>query len=221
VPAERGGVDPAVAVGELHALGAGGRTARVVDGRRRVLVGLPWARFSVVVVQLAVGLGTQHELLLAVHRSEGVGQLGVDQQDRRARVLDDVADFLGHQPEVDRYQDPAPAGHAPERREEPGGVVRHDRHPLALRHPETVERGGLRPCPPAHLLIRERPPRLGRLVRLVDHAHPVRVHGHRTVEEVTNRECDLHGSSLPPVRPGRRPGPIGPDGLPPTAGCRR
>ena len=41
VPAELGGVEPAVAVGQLHALGPRRRAARVVDGGGGVLVGPP------------------------------------------------------------------------------------------------------------------------------------------------------------------------------------
>ncbi len=48
LPAERGGVDPEVAVGALHALGSRRGAARVVDGGRRVLVGLPRRRLGAV-----------------------------------------------------------------------------------------------------------------------------------------------------------------------------
>ena len=44
VPAERRGVEPDVAVGELHALGPGRRARRVVDRRRGVLVARPRLR---------------------------------------------------------------------------------------------------------------------------------------------------------------------------------
>ena len=44
VPAERGGVDPQVAMGELHALRPGRGAARVVDAGRGVLVRLPRRR---------------------------------------------------------------------------------------------------------------------------------------------------------------------------------
>ena len=46
-------------------------------------------------------------------------------------MLDDVADLLGLQPEVDGHADPARAAHAEEADEQAGGVLRHDRHPLA------------------------------------------------------------------------------------------
>ena len=56
LPAEGGGVEPQVAVGELHALGPGGGAARVVDGGGGVLVGLvPRLGLDAEAVELVVG----------------------------------------------------------------------------------------------------------------------------------------------------------------------
>ena len=56
LPAERARVEPQVPVGELHALGAGGGAARVVDGGGGVLVGrLPRLGLDAEAVELVVG----------------------------------------------------------------------------------------------------------------------------------------------------------------------
>ena len=94
--------------------------------------------------ELVVGLGADHEAVLGGDAGERVVELGVDEQHRRARVLDDVADLVGVEPEVDRHEHAPPPAHAEEGREQAGRVLRDDRHPLTLRDAEPVEARGLR-----------------------------------------------------------------------------
>ena len=85
-------------------------------------------------------------------------ELGVDQQHRRARMLDDVRDLVGLEPEVDRHHDAAEAADTEERHEETGGVGRHDRHPLAPPDTQPVEAGRLGPSALVDLAPCERAP---------------------------------------------------------------
>jgi hypothetical protein len=158
VPAERGRVEPDVAVRQLHPLGPRRRPRRVVDGGRGVLVGVPWPRLHPVAHQRGVGLGADHELALALDGLHGVLELGVDEQDAGPGVLDDVADLVGHQTEVDRHEDPPGTGHAVQGRQQPGRVVAEHRDPLADADAELVEPGGDRPGPPGHLAVVDRAP---------------------------------------------------------------
>ena len=145
VPAEHGRVQPDVAVRELHTLRSRGRAARVVDRRGVVLVGVgPRLGLGTVAVQLRVGLRADHEPVLGVDAAQRVVELGIDEQHRRARVLDDVRDLLRVEPEVDRHEHAAAPAHAEERREQARRVVRHDRDALTAPDAERVEPGGLR-----------------------------------------------------------------------------
>ena len=80
--------------------------------------------------------------MLRLDGRERLLQLGVDQQHGRTRVLDDVADLLGVEAEVDRDDDAAVAGHAEQRHEQPGAVLRDDRDAFAATDAERVEAGG-------------------------------------------------------------------------------
>ena len=78
--------------------------------------------------------------MLDIDVGHEVRVLGVDEQDGRARVLDDVAHLVAVQPEVDRHQHAAERRDAVQRDEEARRVRRHDRHPVAGREAELVER---------------------------------------------------------------------------------
>ncbi len=194
VPAEHGGVHPAVPVCELHSLRPGRRARRVVDGGGGRLVGLPRGGLGAAHVQFGVALGSQHVAAGRSDAGQRLVELGVDQDDRCLRVLEDVPDLGRGQSEVDRDQDPAPAGHPEERGEEPSRVVGDDGHPLAGADAESIETGGLGPCPGRQLGEGQGWPRFGRLLRLVDDGDPAGVGRRRTVQEVTDVELDVHGS---------------------------
>ena len=111
VPSEHRGVEPAVPVGELHPLGARRRPRGVVDRAGGGLVGLPVRRPGAGGCgreQLGVLVAVEHHPHLGRHARQGVVDLGVDEQDRGPRVLDDVADLLGVETEVHGHE------HAPE-----------------------------------------------------------------------------------------------------------
>lgn len=211
-------VHPDVAVRDLYALGAGGRTAGVIDGRGGVLVRLPGHRFGAEPVQLRVRGGPEGEPVLAGDSGQPVRQLRVDEDDARPRVVDDVVHLVRRQPEVDRHQDPPETADAEERGEQPCTVGRDHRHPSAMRHAERVEPGGLGARQLTDPPVRQPLPGLGRLLRLVDDADPVGVHGRGAVQKITGPERDDH-HGLPKlrrcaatIRPrrGRLDNPVGP-----------
>ena len=189
-------VQPDVAVGELHSLRPRGRAARVVDRGGGVLVGLgPWFGLGVELEQRLVGLGADREpVLRAGHVPEVALELGIDEQDRCAGVLDDVLHLVGVEPEVDRHEHPTEARHAVERREQPGGVVADDGDALAVADTEGVETGGLGSGQLADPAPRRLAPRRGRLVGLVDDGHTVAVDGDGAVEEVSDSQRHTHGA---------------------------
>ena len=113
-------------------------------------------------------------------------------------MLDDVGHFLGVEPEIDGHEDAPVTAHTPEPGEEPGRVLRHHCDPFARTDPETVESGGLRTHQLREPRVRQRPPGLGRLVGLVDHADPAPVDELGALEEVVHRQRNLHDTS-PPV----------------------
>ena len=144
VQPEHDRVDPQRAVALLDALGPRSGSARVVDDGRRVLVGAPALGLRAASVQLRVALGTEHDLVGHGRVLDDVGELGIDEQDARPAVLQDVVDLGRAQPEVDRHEDPAVAAHAVERDEQPSTVLREHGHALSEADPERVELGRLR-----------------------------------------------------------------------------
>ena len=198
---EGDGVDPDVAVGDLHALGPGGRAGGVVDAGRRALVGLPRAGLDALRGE-HVAVVADHEAVLRGDAGQGLVELGVDVQDAGAGVLDDVGHLVGAEPEVDRHEHASRAGHAEERRQQSGGVVRDHRDAVADLEAELVEPGRLPTGQRRQLGVREVAQRGRRLVRLVDHADPVAVDGPGAVDEVRDAERDEHGT--PHGRTGRR-----------------
>ena len=142
-------VDPDVAVGDLHALGSRRRAAGVVDRRGRVLVDVG----STAPAHGRTGAGPRRSARRAGTGASRVTlarrciDLGVDQEDRGAGVVDDVFDLLVAQPEVDRHQDPTRRRYGVEQLEHPRRVRGDDGHPLAQVDAELVEAGLQRPHP--------------------------------------------------------------------------
>ena len=197
VEPERHRVDPDVAMGDLHALGPGRRAGRVVDAGGGGLVGFPGLRFGTLGGEQVVVVA-EDEPVLGGDLPQRVVELGVDQQDPRTGVLDDVADLVGTQPEVHRHEHPPRAGHPEERGEQPGTVVAHDGDPVPHPDPELVELRGLAAGERADLGVRQlpTPQRRCRLVGFVDDPGPVAVHLHGPVDEVGNAERNDHRVSL-------------------------
>ena len=142
---------------------------------------------------------------LALDAGERLGELGIDEQEPGAGVLDDVLDLLGDEAEVDRHEDAPGPRHAEQRGEQAGRVVRHHRDPFALGDAERVEAGRERPRPLGHVAVRDRAPRLGGLVGLVDDGRAVGVEQLGPAEEVVDRQRNLHGVNAirSPSTPGR------------------
>ena len=165
----------------------------VVDRGDGVLARVdPWVGLPVEPQQCGVGVAAEHEPVGGVDVGERFVELGVDEEHGGAGLLDDVADLVGVETEVDRHDDAPVPGDREQGDEEAGAVVRHDRDPFAGTDPESVEAGGhrsgvlgdLSPCHP--------PPAVGGLVGLVDDADAVAVDVLGTVEEVEDVERDLH-----------------------------
>ena len=117
VPPERGGVQPAVALRQLHALRPRRRARRVVDRARRVLVGRPRPRLRALRrrrEQRGVVGAVEPEPMGHLDGVHLVGQVRVVQEDRRPGVLDDVGDLVARQAEVDRHEDAPVAAHPEE-----------------------------------------------------------------------------------------------------------
>ena len=155
VPAEHGRVQPAVAVRELHALGAGRGPRRVVDGAgggpRRPPMAPGSAPGGAGANSSASSSPSSSMRTLADTPASGALELGVDEEHRGAGVLHDVADLLGVEPEVDGDEHPAEAAHPEERDEQASRVGAHDGHPLARAHAHGVEGQGHAPGPVVHL----------------------------------------------------------------------
>ena len=182
-------------MGELDTLRSGRRAARVVDRRDRVLAAVPRPGVRVVAQQHASVSSPITKRMRCVHAGERLVELRVDEQHRRARVLDDVAHLVGVQTEVDRHDDTPVARHGEQRGHHASAVLGDDRHPLAEPDAERVEPC----CHGAHadrdLVPGELAPARGRLVRFVDDADAVAEDGLGAIEEVEDVERDVHGAS--------------------------
>ncbi len=195
VPAERRGVQPDVAMRDLHAFGPRRRARRVVDGRRRVLIAFPRLRLDAEAHDLGIGLAPDHESSLALDLGQRIVELRVDEQQARPAVLDDVADLVGDEAEIDRHEDAAGPRHAEQRSDQPSGVVADDRDSLSNPDLDLVEAGGHRTGPCGDIPIGQRAPRLGRLQWLVDDADAIRVEQLGSVDEVVDEKRHEHGGS--------------------------
>ena len=117
LPAEDRGVEPVVAVRQLHTLGPRSGSGGVVDGGGGVLlvdrIGVPRLGVGGLAPDLVVVIA-EDELVRAVDLVDQVRQVRIDHQHLGAGVLDDVADLGDAEAEVDRDQDAAPPGDAEE-----------------------------------------------------------------------------------------------------------
>jgi len=144
-------VDPRPTVGVHDALGPARRARGVVDRERLVFVaepaldGLRRARREEVLVGVARGAGVVHAHdrdARQVDRLHEPLELRVDEEEPRARVLEDVGDLVGDESRVDRDEDPAGGRHAEMRLEHRGDVRAEERDPVVLRHPRRPQRRG-------------------------------------------------------------------------------
>ena len=142
-------------------------------------------------VDLAVGVRAEHHPVLHRQVGDRLGQLGVDEEHRRPRVLEDVLDLHRGQPEVDRHQHPPVAAHPEERREQATGVLREHRDPLAAADAPLVEVGGLGPGQLLGAPVGDPPQPAARCVGLVDDPDAVAVDEGRSVEVA----ADGHGGA--------------------------
>ena len=195
LPAERGRVQPQVAVSQLHALGSSGRSAGVVDGGGGVFVGSPCFRLHSVSHQGIIGAIADDELVLAFDCAHGFFQFRIDEQHSCTAVLDDVFHFFGNQAEVDRHQNASRSGDTEETGEETRRVVRHHGHSLADPDSEFVETGRLGAGPFGHLTVGESAPRLGGLIGLVHHRDAIRVEKFGSTDVIDDRQRHAHGGN--------------------------
>jgi hypothetical protein len=192
MPTERGRVDPEIAMGQLHPLRTGSGATGVVDRRRGVLVGLPDLRLGFESHQFVVRYGADDQRALTAHTCERLGEVGVDEQDPSAGVVDDVLDLFGDETEVDRHQDPTRSADPVEGCQQSCRVVADHGHPLAGSDPGCVQPCGDCTRSAAHLAIGHRTPTRRWLIRLVDHTDPVRVDLLRTPKKIVDCQCNLH-----------------------------
>jgi len=200
VPAERDGVEPAAPVRELDALGPRRGAGRVVDRHGRVLVGDAALRPRVrPQEEPGVGVPAEHEAVLDAEVPQRGVEVRIHQEHRRARVLHDVADLLGVEPEVDRHQHASPRAHAEEAHQEARRVRRDDPDALALTDAEVVERRRQAAAHGGELPVGHPPEPAARRRRLVHHGLPVAVHELRALHEIEQGERNDHRE---PPRPG-------------------
>jgi hypothetical protein len=126
------------------------------------------------------------------HVGQRLVELGIDEQDRGARVVDDVTDFVGVETEVDRHGNPAVTGDREQRDQEPGAVLGHDRDAFARTDAEGIEPGGERTDVLGDLLPSQLAKALGGLVGFVHDAYTISVDMLSAVEEVDDVEGNLH-----------------------------
>src|ERR1022692_5197881 len=107
-------------------------------------------------------------------------------------MLDDVADLLGVQPEVDRYQHPAVTADSVEQDPEPGRVGAHDRDSLTEPDTHPVQSYRNAASPAFQGAVGDGAERASR-ARLVDQRGPVTVDQGATAQEIGNCQRHLHG----------------------------
>jgi hypothetical protein len=128
-------------------------------------------------------------------------ELGVDQRDGRAGVLDDVAHFLGVEPEVHRDDHASEDTHAEQAHQEAGGVGRDDRDSLVVVHAHVVERGRQAARHRGELSVRDAAQPAARRVGLVDDRLARAVHLLGALQEVSQGEGHDHNGCSRPSRP--------------------
>jgi hypothetical protein len=154
VPTEDDGVEPAAPVRELDTLGPRRGPRGVIDGQRGVLVGdrVPGAGIGTA-EQERVSLRAQDVAVRHFQMAQGFVQLGIDEQHRRPRVLEDVDDLVCPQPVVDGDEDAAIRAHAEEGHQEARRVGRDDGHARAGRDAQIIERRGQATRHPRELAV--------------------------------------------------------------------
>ena len=151
------GVEDDRAVRVQHPLGPAGGAARVAHRRRRVLVELgelesrvaACHQLLVVERSLALAGAVRHQdlalgALEARHRRR---QRGVEEDQAVVRVLDDVAEVLLEQPDVERVEHGARARHREVELQVAERVPGEARDPIAGPHSQPGERAGQAPGP--------------------------------------------------------------------------
>ena len=143
------GVEVGAPVRAHDALRPPGRARGVVDRDQRVLVIRHRARRPVRVAgreQVLVGVAADARVVHAHHLHpreveplERSGERPVNQQEPRARVVEDVADLGRGEAHVDRHHHPAGEGHAEVRLEHRRRVRAEERHAVADREPPRVQ----------------------------------------------------------------------------------
>ena len=181
----------------LHALGPRGGARRVVDRRGGVLVVARELRGAGAVEQLGIRLRAEYITVPDGDVGDELRVLGVDEQHRRAGVLDDVGDLVAVEPEVDRDEDPTERRDAEERDEEPRRVGRQDRNPFTRADPEVVERDREAPRLRRELAVGGPAEAPARGIGFVDDGHPIGEHGLGPFNEVGDRQRHFHGG--PPI----------------------
>ena len=197
LPPEHGGVEPDVAVGELNALGARRRAGRVVDRGRRVLVALP--RLAVRRRSASAPRRSRRRSTIVRSHSTPASASASSGSTSRSRAPECSTMYLTSSATrrklIGTRIRPGPRDTEQRRRADapscatPSPPVR----PAAI--PSCVEAGRDRPCPLGHVAVRDRTPRLGGLVRLVDDGRAVGVEQLGPAEEVVDRQRNLHGAN--------------------------
>ena len=121
--------------------------------------------------------------------------IGVDEQNRGARVVDDVPNLLCVEPKVDGHKHPPVLRSSPERDEEPSRVGRHHGHAVTDLDSEVFKTASKIANPFTEACVGERAEG-PRRAWLVDDSRSIGVHEDRAVEIVADGELDLHGLLL-------------------------
>ena len=187
------------ALAQRDALGQARGAARVEQLGDRVLVHLGMTGLGRAARQQRLVLVSRHATRLALEhheprarrelwgdRLDQRGEVAVEEHDLRARVIEDVRDLVGRQPDVDGVEDGTGLEHAEVGLEEVVGVVGDERHPVAGRHAEADERVGqpVRPLGPRVV---------GQRGLAVDDADLVTEVGGRPVAKLEDRKGHEHG----------------------------
>ena len=169
--------------------------------RANVTALVPGARLGV--EQVEVVILTEDVPVLGLDPRQRFVELGIDVQHPSTRVLDDEADLVDREPEVDRHEHPPRPADPEERGHQPGGVVGDVRDALPHLDAQRIQLGGVRAGQLADPAVRQVTERLSWLVGLVEEARSVGVHRHRSVEKVVDGERDDHPVSIRIRRSGR------------------
>jgi hypothetical protein len=201
-------VGPCIAVRDHHALGPGGRSARVVDRdqialgnrRRREFRRRP-GELSLV-VEPALPRTVETDAVLEARQAfvdllQEHGGFGVRADDPRAAVVQDVRHVVGRQPVVDRNERRPDLRHRVVLLEVPVRVVRDRRHAIAGPDTQPLQRRG----PPVAALQEFA---IGEATSAVDDGLPIRVQPAGAAREFQRRERDFQipSDSIPMLSPG-------------------